>query len=91
MLERKTTSSIPLSSTFFNPELMYVPGQLDKFLVGLATQPRQKFDNVVSEQLTNHLFQGKNKEFGMDLVALNIQRGRDHGLPGRSYLFKKSK
>ena len=97
MLERKTVSAIPLSSTFFNPELMYVPGELDKFLVGLATQPRQKMDNVVSEQLTNHLFQGEKKEiimrlreiisgkvndFGMDLVALNIQRGRDHGLPG---------
>ena len=97
MLERKTVSAIPLSSTFFNPELMYVPGELDKFLVGLATQPRQKMDNVVSEQLTNHLFQGEQKEiimrlreiisgkvndFGMDLVALNIQRGRDHGLPG---------
>ena len=61
MLERKTVSAIPLSSTFFNPELMYVPGELDKFLVGLATQPRQKMDNVVSEQLTNHLFQGKQK------------------------------
>ena len=57
-LERVTKTSIPLSSTFFNPELMYVPGELDKFLVGLATQPRQKFDNVMSEQLTNHLFQG---------------------------------
>ena len=56
--DRKKTNSIPLSSTFFNPELMYVPGELDKFLVGLATQPRQKFDNVMSEQLTNHLFQG---------------------------------
>ena len=58
-LERRKTASIPLSTTFFNPELMYVPGELDKFLVGLATQPRQKFDNVVSEQLTNHLFQGE--------------------------------
>ena len=67
---------------YFNPELMYVPGELDKFLVGLATQPRQMFDNIFTDQVTNHLFQPKNKGFGMDLVALNIQRGRDHGLPG---------
>jgi len=80
--ERKKTGMIPLSETFFNPELIYTPGELDKFLVGLATQPRQKFDNIFSDQVTNHLFQGKNKSFGMDLVALNIQRGRDHGLPG---------
>ena len=55
---RRPAAAIPLSATFFNPELVYVPGQLDRFLVGLATQPRQKFDNVVSDQLTNHLFQG---------------------------------
>merc|ERR1719499_418473 len=59
--DRKKTNSIPLSSTFFNPELMYRPGALDSFLVGLATQPRQKFDNILSEQLTNHLFQAKNQ------------------------------
>ena len=80
--ERKATKMIPLSETFFNPELVYVPGGLDKFLVGLATQPRQKFDNIFTEQVTNHLFQPKNHSFGMDLVALNLQRGRDHGLPG---------
>ena len=61
--ERKKISMIPLSDTFFNPELMYVPGELDKFLVGMATQPRQKFDNLFTDQVTNHLFQPKNKGF----------------------------
>jgi peroxidase len=80
--DRKVAMRVPLSNTFFNPELIYKPGALDKFLVGLATQPRQKFDNIFTDQVTNHLFQGKNASFGMDLVALNLQRGRDHGIPG---------
>merc|ERR1719342_30924 len=80
--DRKTVRVLPLSQQFLNPELVYVPGGLDKFLVGLATQPRQKFDNIFTEEVTNHLFQAKNASFGLDLVALNVQRGRDHGLPG---------
>ena len=80
--DRKTNTRVPLSDAFFNPELIYSPGKLDEFLVGLATQPSQQYDNIVSEEVTNHLFQAKNKTFGMDLVALNVQRGRDHGLPG---------
>ena len=75
-------NSIPLSDSFFNPEIVYIPGELDKFLVGLATQPRQKYDNIITDQVTNHLFQAENKSYGMDLIALNLQRGRDHGLPG---------
>ena len=79
---RKTVKMLPLSKQFLNPEVIYEPGGLDKFLVGLATQPIQKFDNIISDEVTNHLLQAKNKPFGLDLVALNLQRGRDHGLQG---------
>ena len=73
---------VRLHDIFFAPKDMYRPNAFDLFLNGFATEPAQSFDRFFSEELTNHLFQVPGSGFGMDLIALNIQRGRDHGLPG---------
>ncbi|EFX63496.1 hypothetical protein DAPPUDRAFT_268331 [Daphnia pulex] len=61
---------------------IYTPGNLDKFLIGLASQPSQNAENYFTQEVTNHLFEEQGKGFGLDLVSLNLQRGRDHGIPG---------
>ena len=62
---------------------------IEKILMGLINQPSQTFDKEVSIEVTNFLFPDETgKSFGGDLVARNIQRGRDHGLPGFCCYYK---
>ena len=54
----------------------------DDIMRGLCSQPLQEFNNVFSHEMTEWLFPEKEKNFGMDIAALNVQRGRDHMIPG---------
>lgn len=49
---------------------------------GLVTTSIETLDNSITQEVTNHLFEEPKKPFsGMDLISLNLQRARDHGIP----------
>ncbi|RUS84196.1 hypothetical protein EGW08_008036 [Elysia chlorotica] len=50
------------------------------FCSGLMQDSVQHFDRYITTDLSDRLFEDKDN-ISMDLAALNIQRGRDHGLP----------
>ncbi|HYV93820.1 MAG TPA: peroxidase family protein [Chitinophagales bacterium] len=68
---------LDLVDVFFNPEYILDYG-LEPFLKGFATHKQYETDNKINSVLRDFLF---GEGFGIDLASLNIQRGRDHGLP----------
>lgn len=70
---------IALLHAFFAPEKL-AEGGVDPILRGLAAFIQEPTDEGVSIALRNMLF-GRPGKGGMDLASINIQRGRDHGLP----------
>lgn len=73
------TDPLPLAFAFFNPEPVKELG-IDPLLKYLATDNAQEVDTQLVASLRNFLF-GAPGDGGFDLASLNIQRGRDHGLP----------
>lgn len=69
-----------LRSSFFQPSELRLAGGIDSYLIGMATQIEQEFDCKVIDDVRNFLF-GEPSEGGLDLAAININRGRERGLP----------
>ncbi len=78
-LQNGTAEGIELRDSFFNPNLVETEG-IDDLLLGLASQEAQAVDAMVIDDVRNFLF-GQPGAGGFDLASLNIQRGRDHGIP----------
>ncbi len=72
---------LPLREAFFDPDQILVAqdGRIEPVLRGLAAQLCEDLDIYLVDDIRNFLF-GRPGEGGLDLAALNIQRGRDHGL-----------
>ncbi|XP_047529182.1 uncharacterized protein LOC125065554 isoform X2 [Vanessa atalanta] len=74
---------ILLRDGFFRPDMfMNHPPMVDELMRGLASTPMETLDQFITGEVTNHLFEDRRIPFsGIDLVALNVQRARDHGIP----------
>lgn len=72
--------NLDLASAFFSPVEIQDNG-IDSILRGLASQQAQEIDVFIIDDVRNFLF-GAPGSGGLDLASLNLQRGRDHGLPG---------
>lgn len=72
--------TLSMQHMFFRPVDVLKDG-IEPFLRGAIFNRAQEIDPLVHDSLRNFLFTGIPQENGFDLVALNIQRGRDHALP----------
>ncbi|XP_064002806.1 thyroid peroxidase [Pogoniulus pusillus] len=72
-----------LHEVFFSPWRLIKGGGLDPLLRGLLAHSAKLLvqDQLLNEELTEKLFVLSNNG-SLDLSSLNLQRGRDHGLPG---------
>jgi peroxidase len=73
----QSIGNLPMEGAFFQPIQITSVG-IEPYLRGLALQEVEKVDGLIVDSLRNF---SPGSARGFDLPALNIQRGRDHGLP----------
>ncbi|MEZ5903352.1 MAG: peroxidase family protein [Alphaproteobacteria bacterium] len=78
--EDSVYGNLTLQNAFFRPDIIMTQGGIDEILRGLGASYSQTIDASVIDDVRNFLF-GPPGSGGFDLVSLNIQRGRDHGIP----------
>ncbi len=79
--DNAVAGSLALRDVFYNPQLIGAdPAMVDKLLRGAAIQRSEEIDTLLVDDLRNFLF-GPPGAGGLDLASLNIQRGRDAGVP----------
>ncbi|XP_043257427.1 peroxidase-like isoform X1 [Colletes gigas] len=85
---RQVNTTLSLTESFSNPSVIESDEVFDGLLRGMATQTSQKMDINIISDVTSKLFASRGNHLGLDAISLDIQRGRDHGLPGYNHYRK---
>ena len=70
-----------LREAFENPMQFFISGGTDPILRGLLQDRSREVDEFVNRVLTTQLFAPSDDSLGQDLIARNMQRGREHAIP----------
>ncbi|XP_036451125.1 eosinophil peroxidase-like isoform X1 [Colossoma macropomum] len=75
--------SVPLFHSFFTPWRVIFEGGIDPLIRGLISRPAKlnQQDHILVDAVRERLF-AFTSHIAMDLASLNMQRSRDHALPG---------
>ncbi|XP_026731939.1 peroxidase-like isoform X1 [Trichoplusia ni] len=74
--DNNNVTSQRLHHNYFKPEIVAKNGGLKQILKGMVNQNSQQLDLNYDDDL-RHQWLGE-----LDVLAIDVQRGRDHGLPG---------
>ncbi|XP_030208813.1 eosinophil peroxidase [Gadus morhua] len=75
--------TVPLFKTFFTPWRLVFEGGIDPVIRGLVGSPAKlgAQEHLMVDAVRDRLFEFVTN-MAQDLASLNMQRGRDHGIPG---------
>lgn len=77
----KTLQKMKLTDLFFGEDILNEPNMFEAFGRSLLWQSPGNVGSSFSPATVEQLFANSSENLGLDLVALNLNRGRDHGLP----------
>lgn len=84
----RTFQNSSLKEIIFNPSASVRTGGLDPYVRGCLREGANRYDPQLNDNLNNHLFEDLNENIPthrFSLSSLNVNRGRDHGLPGYNH------
>ena len=72
--------AIRTCNSFWNPQVTVAATNVDAFYLGMSSQATEREDTIITPDLRGKVF-GPLDFTRRDLMAVNMQRARDHGLP----------